>query len=501
VLRTIQIVSGHMTRAVAEAEAALIAAGIRVFARAGMLVYPHTETVGAAGGRPTKTLQLSPFDKFSLIEPLTEAAIFQHYDARRRTWVDIEPPPLLVSMLLTRKRRWAFPRVAGAITTPTLRADGSLLATPGYDLRTELYLETDLQLPPIPTAPTRDDAVAALAFLKSLFVEFSFKRERLDLALTLSGLLTALLRGSLPTAPVYLVRASAPGVGKSYLVDVIAMIATGELCPVITILKNEEETEKRLGVVLLDGSPIVSLDNATRDLEGALLCQLSERPVIKIRVLRYSEMPRCEVHTAVFATGNNVTFAGDMVRRGFVIVLEALSERPELRVFKGDALKRAYDERARCVAAALTIVRAYIAARAPRVCGPFASYGAWSTMARSPLVWLGEPDPVDSMEEARREDPELSNMSEFFALCQAHLLMDHAYLLARIVEAACEKGASDFKDFLLRVAATRGREHEVSLQRLGMWLRHISGRIVSGHRLEMEKDAHAKIATYRLTRV
>jgi putative DNA primase/helicase len=503
VLRTIQIVGGQMARAVAEAEQAMIAAGITAFSRAGALVYPHAEIVGAAGGRPTRAVQLSAFDKLSLIEPLTEAAIFQRYDARRRAWVDVDPPPALVGMLLARKRKWAFPHVAGVITTPTLRPDGSLLSTPGYDPRTELYLESDLRLPPIPQSPTRKEALAELAFLKELFAEFSFRREGVDLAIVLAGLLTALLRGSLPTAPVFLTDANAPGVGKSYLVDVISMVATGEACPVITISKNEEETEKRLGSVLLDGSPIVSLDNAIRDLEGSLLCQLTERPVVKVRILRYSEMPRCEVHTTVFATGNNVTFAGDMVRRGLIIHLEALSERPEFREFKGDAMKRAYDEAARYVAAALTIVRAYLGAGSPKVCGPFGSYGAWSAMVRSPLVWLGEPDPVDSMKEAREEDPEASNISEFFALWPIYMYMGAPYTTARIIEIANEQTASnlispDLKQFLLKIAAMKGRESEISPDRLGWWLKRISGRIVGGLRLARGRDLHMKVANFQL---
>ena len=80
-----------------------------------------------------------------------------------------------------------------------------------------------------------------------------------------------------------LVRADTPGTGKSYLVDLFAMISTGRLCPVITASNNAEETEKRLGAVLLGGTTIVSLDNVMHDLGGELLCQLTERPVIKIQ--------------------------------------------------------------------------------------------------------------------------------------------------------------------------------------------------------------------------
>src|SRR5262249_33543900 len=94
----------------------------------------------------------------------------------------------------------------------------------------------------------------------------------------------------------------------------------------------------------------------------------TERPVIRIRILGRSEMPPCECHTAVFATGNNITFKGDMVRRGLVCNLEALDERPELRSFQNDALDIAAANRSTYVAAALTIVRAYLAGGSPKVC-------------------------------------------------------------------------------------------------------------------------------------
>ena len=503
VLPTILLQSGQMLRAAAQTEQAMLAAGIEVFARAGSLTYPAVETLGASVGRKVDSVQLRVFNPDSFFGAVAESAIFQRYDMKRRMTVDIDPPTQLVRLVLSNERRWAFPRISGVITTPTLRADGSFLATPGYDLQTELYLKSSIALPPIPAHPSKEEARAALAVLKELFAEFSFKRRTSDLSVALSGLLTALLRGSLPTAPVFLVRADTPGTGKSYLVDLIATVATGGLCPVITALRNEEETEKRLGAVLLSGSAIVSLDNLARDLEGELLCQVAERPMVRIRILGKSEMPLVEVHTALFATGNNVGFAGDMVRRGLVINLEALSERPEKRDFKRDMVKEMHASRAAYVAAALTVVRAYLVARAPEVCGPFGSYAAWSTMVRSPLIWLGEPDPVASMEEMRDEDAELTNIREFFSLWPAYMMAGtpYVYTVARMIELACEQkppnfNSLDLKLFFLRIAQTRG---EISPERLGQWLKRISGRIVDGLRLVKGKDAHTKAANYYLT--
>ena len=88
---------------------------------------------------------------------------------------------------------------------PTLRPDGSLLATEGYDQRSELYLMSSLKLPPIPERPSKEQALEALEHLTDLFCEFSFSdkegKKRLNQSVALSGLLTASVRGSYPLHP------------------------------------------------------------------------------------------------------------------------------------------------------------------------------------------------------------------------------------------------------------------------------------------------------------
>jgi hypothetical protein len=506
----IQIIDGQLPRILNEIEEALLLSGQPIFSRADSLVEPIAESALAAGGRRTMVARLHALVVDSLLKPVAESATFQRYNRKRNAWVETDPPPQYVRQLLVNARCWKFPRINGLITTPTLRPDGTLLAEPGYDLETELYLLPGLQLSPISEHPTKDQARASLEILNDLLSEFSFKaakgetEKRLNRSVALSGLLTALVRGSLPTAPLYLIRAHVAGTGKSHLVDAISMIATGRLCPVITALRNKEETEKRIGSILLSGLAIVSLDNCMHDLSGELLCQLAERPIIKIRILGRSEMPDCDCHTAVFATGNNITLTGDMVRRGLVCELEALEERPELRAFKHDILKRVTNDRGRYVAAGLTIIRAYLAAGAPAACGPLGSYSEWSRMVRSPLIWLGEPDPTMTMDVIRAEDTELADICEFFDLWfDFDLGLNTPYLSARIVEEACKATSTIstglnlnppvFRQFLMRVAASRDGT-DVSVKRLGEWLRRISGRVVTrsadGRRYRLIRTQH-----------
>ena len=55
-------------------------------------------------------------------------------------------------------------------------------------------------------------------------------------------------------------------------------------------------------------------------------------------------------------------------------------------------------DRGKYIAACLTICRAYIAAGRPDKLPKLASFGDWSDTVRSALVWLGEADPVKSMD-------------------------------------------------------------------------------------------------------
>ena len=184
--------------------------------------------MSASDGRTTTVARLRELSPESFLGPAAESATFQKYDRKRNQWVDTDPPLRHVRVILASERRWRFPHVSGVITTPTLRPDGSLLTEPGYDPETELYLQPGLQLPPIPEHPTKDQALAALNLLIDLLSEFSFKRiggeheRRLNRSVALSGQLTPLVRGSLPTAPMHLIAAHMAGTGKSYLVDTFA---------------------------------------------------------------------------------------------------------------------------------------------------------------------------------------------------------------------------------------------------------------------------------------
>ena len=73
--------------------------------------------------------------------------------------------------------------------------------------------------------------------------------------------LTPFDRRSLATTPLHAFTSPVAGTGKSLLVDVASMLVSGQLAPVISQGRSEEELEKRLGAALIAGDPLISIDN------------------------------------------------------------------------------------------------------------------------------------------------------------------------------------------------------------------------------------------------
>ena len=499
---TIRVIAGKLHITTTEAEDALIASGLPIYQRGDGLVQPVVREVPASRGRTTLAAGLGEMNPYSLVDLMSATAQYERYDARSEDWMRINPPNQVAQTLLSRQGRWRFPVVAGIITTPTLRPDGTLLTAPGYDAATRLYHVADpsLRLHPEVDAPTRDLALRALKVLETLLREFSFVSD-VAKAVALSGIITPIVRGAMSVAPLHAVNAHAAGSGKSFLVDLISLISTGRICPVASAAPDEAETEKRIAGLLLAGYPIVSIDNCNGELGGDLLCQAIERPLIRIRRLGGSDIFEIESSVTMFATGNNLRVRGDMVRRSLVSELDPQLERPELRKFEYDPIAAILADRGRYVSACLIIVRAYILAGSPGKLAAIASFGGWSDLVRSALVWLGCADPALSMEAAREDDPELGELREMIAVWGAAFGSIPTTCKAAIA-AATERVAkpdpkgevsqyaplteiryADLQPTLLQVAGVRG---VVDAKKLGIWLKSREGRVVGKQRFERD---------------
>ena len=486
---SITITAGNISGMATQAEEFLIAVGVPLYQRGESLVRPIIETVDASHDRKTTVAHLKLLDAPYLRDLLSRHINWLRYNESKEKTVKADPPPSVVTTMLSRAGDWKVPAVAGIVSTPTMRPDGSLLVEAGYDAATRLLLVAPPEMPTISKKPTRKDAVAALDLLKGLLSEFPFV-DAVALAVALSAIISPVVRGAFPVTPMHVARAPTSGSGKSYLWDIVAAIVIGQLMPVMAAGRTEEETEKRLAAALVAAQPLISIDNVNGELGGDSLCQTIERPIVKIRILGRTEQVHIEARgTSTFASGNNITIVGDVCRRVITATLDPQLERPELRQFSSDPIAAVLENRGAYIAASLTICRSYIVAGRPNPARRLASFEAWSDTVRSALIWLGEADCVDSMEMSREEDPEISDLRNVLTAWAEEIGIGHHHRMtvAGILEMAAQMVATGYSgespkypnlQAAIQTVATRGKYTDAKL--LGLWLRRRKGRIVGG---------------------
>jgi hypothetical protein len=473
----IRIVNGEIPRVVAEAEVALLGYGGEIYQRGGLMVRPALTKFAASDNREAQGWHLVPVTRPYLVDVLTCAARFWKYNGRSKPWVPVDAPDKVAETYLARRGRWKLPVLTGVIHTPFLRADGSICEAADYDLASGLLLKPEGEhYPPIPTLPSKADAKAALAKLIELIKDFPFVQDK-DRSVALSAILTTLDRRSMPTAPLHAFSSPSAGTGKSLLVDVCAMLATGRPMPVISQGHNEEELEKRLGAALLAGDTAISLDNCDHEVSSAFLCQVLTQRHVNIRILGLSRNAETPANATIFATGNNLVIAGDATRRALLSAMDAGCERPETRMFADNVIEVARRRRGELVTAALTVLRAWHVSGEKIGLSPFGSFETWSHRIREPLAWLGQVDPCETLSDVRKSDPLRDALIAVLMQWELCLGVINTYTVQEVIDSAL--GVPTFYTALMGVAPSRNAQSVNNIS-LGRWLRRVEGRIANG---------------------
>ncbi len=389
-----------------------------------------------------------------------------------------------------------LPRLNGVITAPTLRADGSLLCQPGYDGVSGLLLHGE-DFPRIPE--TTDDAGLRAAYetLGRPFRDFPY----VDAAahgVVLAALLTAVVRRTLPAAPAIFADAAMAGTGKTLLLQCFLRLG-GAIPAVLPASGDENEFRKRLLAILREGEPGFLLDNVRDEFSSASLEAFLTSQTFKDRVLGVSRNAAYPTNVMVLISGNNLLLMGDLWRRVLTVRLDARTDTPERRTFALNPLEYCRIHRSEMVAAALVILRAFIAAGKPRsVAAPerIGSFEAWDDLIRQCVLWLSEKgittagDPAATMQAAKERVPERQE-------------------LARLLDAAFRAfgndkwRVTDLMDRCLIDEALREAVNDIALERgsvnprvLGKWLgRNIDKRCGGKYlvRVEQSGASHSSV--------
>jgi hypothetical protein len=479
----IQVIPSELPRVVNEAEQAVISLGEEFYQRGGMLMRPVISMIVNKDGK-SEGWQLIPLTRPYLVETLCRAAQFVQMDGRGKAkiWKPIDAPDKVANALLARRGKWKLPVLSGIVQAPFLRIDGSLCETPGYDPESKLLFKADGPFSPIPQQPGREDALKALELLEALIGTFPFISSA-DRSVALAAMLTSLDRRSMATAPLFAFNSPVAGTGKSKLVDLCLTLATGRPMSVISQGDKDDELEKGLKAALLAGNLAVSIDNCEREVSGDFLCQVLTQPKLDIRILGESVIAETPSNAIVFATGNNLTFSGDVIRRTLLCTMDAGCERPELRTFGTDVVNEATERRGELVVAALTVLRAWHVSGERLNLPAFGSFEDWSFRIREALVWLDRTDPCETVIEVRNSDPQRGELIAVVEQWKQHLVLDQGYTIQQVIGRALID--SDFHNALLAIAAARSGG-SVDPRRLGRWLNRVKGKVVNALKLKQD---------------
>jgi hypothetical protein len=323
---------------------------------------------------------------------LTRTADFIKMGSKGVAWPC--PPPQEVVKDILAIGQWPFPPLAGVVEVPTLRPDGSILATPGYDLATGLFYlaEPSLIVPPIPESPSTNDVQQAVSIVDDVLADFPFV-DQASRANAWAVLLTTMIRHAIPgRVPLCLCDAPKAGTGKGLFTGIISVIATGRLAAMFSSPGNDEEWRKQLTSALLIGATMIIIDNLEGRLDSASLSRALTAPIWADRILSTNTLVHLPNDATWLATGNNIALGGDMPRRCYLVRMDARHPKPWERTgFRHTRLEEyVTDHRGELVAALLTIIRGWYAASCPMVSvPPFGGFEAWAETTAGILAYAG----------------------------------------------------------------------------------------------------------------
>lgn len=471
-------VGPNLRAMVDQAEEVLARSGRDLFHRGGELV-----RLAGDAGRPS----IVALPQASLMETLSDVARWVKVRETKDGPVRVSvPPPRDAVEAFAARGAWPHLRELVAVTdAPTLRPDGSVLQVAGYDRAARVLYTPSCAYPAVPERPTRDQAAAALEQLWAPFSEFPTV-DSCDRSAILAAVLSLLSRGAIAgPVPLFAVRATAAGSGKSLTVDTIAIIATGTDAPRMAQSErrnSSEEDDKRILALGRKGAPLALIDNCERPLGSPALAEAITARKHQCRLLGTNTMVEVDV-PVFFATGNNLQVAGDLGRRVVPIDMDPQCENPEERTFKRSNLTgwvRA--NRAQLVVAGLTVMRAFYVAGCPQAedLAPFGSFEAWSATVRAALVWLGEDDPCGGRVRIREEDDPQRDANARALEVWADELGTEAVTVRELVRRAGAREA--LAEALAELDQDLHRD-KLDVEVLARVFRSLRGRILDGRRL------------------
>jgi putative DNA primase/helicase len=339
----------------------------------------------------------------AVIHPLGPYAV-QEQLARRASWFVTRDgrrcparSPIELARIMCATDPAGLPEIERVIRTPIVAPSGRVVDREGYDPETRTwYAPGSLRVAPVSEAPSEDEIASARNLLAvELLGDFPFTGAA-DLAGAVALLLLPFSRELIDGAtPLHLLEKPSPGSGASLVMEAIGHIACGGPPGFMAEGGSDDEWRKRITSTLIDGPTVVVIDNVRRRLDsGALAKALTDRVWIDRR-LGESRNVAVPVRCCWAVTANNPAVSSEIARRSVPIRIDAKVDRPWERrpeSFRHPKLiEWVSAHRGELVHAALTLVRAWVAAGRPEGRESMGSYERWAAVLGGVLGVAGVP--------------------------------------------------------------------------------------------------------------
>jgi putative DNA primase/helicase len=213
------------------------------------------------------------------------------------------------------------PVVDAVARMPFLGSDMAIHTEPGYHAEDRVWLQPDVEIPPIPSEPHHESVEESVKFLVDEWLgDFCFADEA-SLAHTLALALLPFVRPAIGEAtPLHLCNAPSPKSGKSTLAKAALMPGAGNIS-LTNLSKWGAELEYKVTSWLLEGKPVIWFDNQAggSTVDSGLLSALLTEPSYSGRVIRSTRTPDMPIRCTWVMTGNNLSFTDELARRAVLI--------------------------------------------------------------------------------------------------------------------------------------------------------------------------------------
>ena len=233
----------------------------------------------------------------------------------------------LAGLVIAQAQGSPYVREIKTITPYPVYCPGFVLSPPGY--HSGVYYDEPAELSAM--KPITDLGII-YNVLHDLVVDFPFRSEadrQNFFGLMLTPIISPALEGN---RPLHMLISPLERTGKTKLAEeILGGVILGTQTPAMQLPDRDEERDKRVIGILMQGGTLLHLDNLPPKIDSASLASLLTATNYSGRILGVNTIISLQNNLTIVASGNNIEVTGEIAKRTIPICLQPATESPEMR--------------------------------------------------------------------------------------------------------------------------------------------------------------------------